>query len=154
MRRALPGLLVLAACSSPRAPAERNWDPDYGATKPTQVGRYRVGLTLEPAPPPLGELFRTRAAVTLEDGTPVETGVVKLDARMPQHDHGMETRPRVREGVCEVKDTDSSDRRCRHPGGVYVADGFKFHMSGDWTVTVEIDGPAGPDSTDFVVTMP
>ena len=53
------------------------------------------------------------------------------------------------------RDSDDTDSRsCRHPGGTYVADGFKFHMSGAWTLLVEVDGPAGPDATDFVYVMP
>lgn len=165
----------------------------------TQVGRYRVSLDLEPDPPKLGELFRVQARVTLPDGRPVETAKVVLDARMPQHEHGMETRPRLREGVCagaadpgteamvsseatkvsspagggddtsvaartarSTADTDvpahraadappdaaeGSDRLCRHPEGRYIFDGFKFHMAGEWTMLIQIDGPAGPDST-------
>jgi len=169
LRLAVLGVIALGgvACSglSSRSsePAEPN--AELGKLKPTQVGRYKVGLELVPEPPPLGELFRVQAQVTLKDGTPLETGVVTLDARMPAHDHGMETRPRVREGECTPTATDDADsddsddtdvpaRRCRHPGGTYIADGFKFHMSGDWTVLVSIDGPAGPDTTTFVYRMP
>ena len=122
----------------------------------TQVGRYSVSVRLMPDPPVLGELFQVQATVwdnRLEK--PLETGVVTLDARMPQHDHGMETRPRVRPGVCPEGDTDPpSPTRCPHPDGVYVADGFKFHMSGDWTLMVGVDGPSGQDSTTIVVNQP
>lgn len=159
MRGVLLALVALAACTAPAprpSAAERN--VDYGAAKRTQAGRYLVGLQLEPEPPPLGELFQAKATVAFSDGLPIETAQVVLDARMPQHDHGMETRPRVRPGACEADtDTDGDTDRpatCRHPGGVYVADGFKFHMSGAWTVLVQVDGPKGPDSTTFVYQMP
>jgi len=113
--------------------------------RPTQVGRYLVELRFEPDPPPLGELFRVEARVTVPDGRPVETAKVEVDARMPQHEHGMETRPRLRPGAC-----DDAGQACRHEDGRYVFDGFKFHMPGDWTVVVQVEGPRGPDSTSIV----
>jgi len=112
-----------------------------------------VALSIDPDPPTLGELFVVHADVKLPDGLAVETGRVTLDARMPQHEHGMETRPVVREGVCK-QEPDSEERTCRHPSGRYTADGFKFHMSGKWTFLVSVDGPGGPDSTTFVYRMP
>ncbi len=175
MIRALPAMLALvalpmAACtgSAPTRPDPVVANADFGQVKPTQSGRYRVGLALEPDPPPLGELFSVRATITLPDGTPLQNAVVTLDARMPQHDHGMETRPRVRPGVCGDTDapaagasaagdddTDAAEAApCLHPGGIYRADGFKFHMGGAWTVLVTVDGPKGPDSTSFVYEMP
>lgn len=152
MRIAL-ALVLWVGCTAPAPLEEPSYDAGFGAMKRTQVGRYRVGLELDPSPPVLGELFRVQARVELKDGTPLETAVVDLNARMPEHEHGMETRPRVRPGACSG-DTDAPPTRCPHPGGLYIADGFKFHMSGSWTVSVELDGPAGPDSTDFVVVMP
>jgi hypothetical protein len=141
---------VLGACTgtAEQPGTSSQAGPVFGTPQLTQVGRYRVGVAFEPDPPPMGELFTATATVMLPDGTPLETGVVTLDARMPQHDHGMETRPRVREGDCDPEGA------CRHPDGVYVADGFKFHMSGDWTVLLTVDGPRGPDSTSFVFRMP
>lgn len=154
-------IALLAGCTGapPPTPAEQN--RNFGAEKPTQVGRYLVTLAFEPDPPVLGELFEVDARVALPDGLPLETGKVTLDARMPQHEHGMETRPIVDEGACtEVppdSDADSdapANRKCRHPDGRYRAKGFKFHMSGKWTVLVNVDGPGGPDSTTFIYRMP
>ena len=39
------------------------------------------------------------------------------------------------------------------PDGIYISDGFKFHMGGAWTVTVEVQGPRGEDRTSFVYEM-
>lgn len=142
MSRSSLAMLVVTGlaggCSTPEPvePVQRSW----GAEKLTQVQRYRVEMALDPEPPELGELFVAKARVSLPDGTRVPTAVVTLDARMPQHDHGMETRPVMRDGVDEA--------------GWYVADGFKFHMGGDWTLYVRIEGPGGPDSTTFVYGVP
>lgn len=129
-----------AAAPNAAAPAPEGWT----APRPTQLKRYTVGLTLEPDPPPMGELFAVSATVTDRDGQPIENAKVVLDARMPQHAHGMQTRPVPDKGTCDEAGT------CTHPGGVYRATGFKFHMPGEWTVTVDINGPEGPDSTSFV----
>jgi hypothetical protein len=34
-----------------------------------------------------------------------------------------------------------------------VTSGFKFHMAGAWTITVDVAGPRGVDSTSFVYPM-
>jgi hypothetical protein len=134
-------LLLALACGGPTVPSAWN-DP-----KPTQLERYEVALAVTPDPPPLGELFSVDATVRFLDGQPLEDGTVKLDARMPQHGHGMQTDPVADPGVCDA------NGKCKHPGGHYHVDGFKFHMAGDWTITVDVNGPEGPDSTSFVYGM-
>lgn len=138
-------LLVLLACGGGapevQEPVE---EPAWGAARVTQQGKYRVAVELEPDPPPLGELFLVRAHVTQADGEPLEDAKVTLDATMPHHGHGMETRPIPDPGECP------EEGRCLHPGGVYTSRGFKFHMRGPWTLTVEIEGPRGFDNTSFV----
>lgn len=147
MSRLFPLWLCLGAlaCGSREpVPAE---SPSFGAERPTQLKRYHVALRFEPDPPPMGELFQVVATVTAPDGTPVEDAKVTIDARMPQHAHGMETDPVVEAGACDAAGS------CRHPGGEYRASGFKFHMGGDWTLLVDVSGPRGIDSTSFVYPM-
>jgi hypothetical protein len=103
---------------------------------------------MDPSAPEVGALFRARARVTQRDGSPLEAGKVALDARMPQHNHGMETDPIDLPGACDAAGA------CTHPGGIFETEGFKFHMPGAWTVTVEVTGPRGPDTTSFVVEVP
>lgn len=145
MRWVLP-LLVLGACASP--PAQKPLTADWGAGHSTRSGKYVITLQTEPAPPVLGELFVMRAEVRDLEGGPVEKAKVKLNARMPQHNHGMETDPVDDPGDCDALGD------CRHVGGVYRTRGFKFHMGGDWTVTAEVEGPAGSDGTSFIYPMP
>jgi hypothetical protein len=108
----------------------------------TQLHRYEVALEL-PNPPPLGELFDVKAKLTLPDGTPIENAKVTMDARMPEHAHGMQTDPKADPGVCEAANL------CTHPNGEYTSHGFKFHMSGLWSISVQVEGPRGVDSTSF-----
>ena len=46
-----------------------------------------------------------------------------VDARMPEHRHGMNYRPRV----------------VRKSEGVYVAEGLLFHMPGLWQLMFDVD---------------
>lgn len=92
----------------------------------------------------MGELFEVEAVLTdAKTGAPIEDATVRIDARMPQHGHGMATRPEDDPGTCDAAG-------CRHPGGRYVTRGMKFHMPGDWALTFDVDGPAGPDRLEAV----
>lgn len=110
----------------------------------TQARHYRVEVRFDPQVPKPGELFSVHAKVSTRDGAPLESGTVKMNAGMPQHYHGMETEPADWPGECD------DDGACTFPGGAYRSDGFKFHMPGEWTVSIEVQGFRGFDSTSFV----
>jgi hypothetical protein len=140
-------LLGLLACGDPPPAAPDAATPAWGAEKSTQLNRYLVSLEFEPAKPPMGELFDVVASVKARDGTLLDDAKVTLNALMPQHGHGMATSPIDDPGVCDAAN------KCRHPNGIYRTSGFKFHMAGDWSVTVDINGSEGMDSTSFVYGM-
>jgi hypothetical protein len=48
--------------------------------------------------------------------------VAKFDAQMPAHRHGMVTRPKIKAGK----------------PGEYLIEGVKFHMPGDWKLTLDM----------------
>ncbi len=62
-----------------------------------------------------------------ESGEPVTDASIEVTGGMPAHDHGLPTRPRV---TTELED------------GNYRLDGMRFHMAGDWelTITITVDG--------------
>ena len=62
-----------------------------------------------------------------EGGKPVTGADVEVTGGMPAHDHGLPTRPRV---TTELED------------GNYRLDGMRFHMAGDWelTISISVDG--------------
>ncbi len=113
----------------------------------TQSGHYTLKVRFDPEVPRIGELFSVIAEVTDAKGEPVEAGEVVMNARMPQHNHGMETDPVADAGTCEGE---GDARACTHPGGMFRSDGFKFHMGGEWTLTFEVRGSRGVDTTSFV----
>ncbi|MDP2316014.1 MAG: FixH family protein [Pseudomonadota bacterium] len=142
-------LLALLACggdapapSGGAAPtaAEPAAEPALSvAPLPTVNKLYRITWHTTPAPPPLSTLFEIEAVVTDPAGAPVEDAQVRINARMPQHGHGMATNPEDDPGTCDAAGA------CTHPGGRYLTRGMKFHMPGEWTLRFDVEGPAGAD---------
>ena len=141
-------LWLMLACGTAETPAATPPPvvevAKFGDTRLTQLKRYQVEVWFNPAVPPMGELFEVTTTVRGRDGGVIEDAKVKVDARMPAHGHGMQTAPVADPGVCDAAGA------CKHPGGVYVTKGFAFHMGGEWTITVDIEGSEGPDSTSFI----
>lgn len=136
-------LLLMLACAGP-APVLDGLPPGIdaptgGAARPTQHGLYRLAWAPAPSPLPTSALFELEVTLTDAEGRPVEDAKVWADAKMPQHGHGMTTKPEPDPGQC------TPDGACRHPGGRYVVRGMKFHMPGDWVLEFEVHGPAGRD---------
>ena len=70
------------------------------------------------------------------DGEPVTGASLAVSGGMPAHDHGMPTRPRV---TAELGN------------GEYRLEGMRFHMGGDWEVSIEIRANGKSDTV--VVTL-
>ncbi len=68
-------------------------------------------------------------------GLEIEGAIVDVEGGMPEHDHGLPTKPRVTEEL---------------GGGDYKLDGMRFHMSGYWEVVVSIT----TDSGISIITIP
>jgi hypothetical protein len=61
--------------------------------------------------------------VTRADGSPVNGATIAVDGDMPEHRHGLATRPRV----------------TRHLGnGDYLVEGVKFQMGGWWVMDFDV----------------
>lgn len=63
-----------------------------------------------------------------EDGREIEGAIVEVEGGMPEHDHGLPTKPRITEEL---------------GGGDYRLQGMRFHMSGYWEVIVSITTDTG-----------
>ena len=97
---------------------------------------YWVELESIPAPIPFNEEFSLTVSVYKTDkATPFERTLnIDIDAQMPEHDHGMNQRP-----ITEPSNS-----------GI-VADGFLFHMTGNWTFDLSIEVESDPQSREAVV---
>jgi YtkA-like len=67
-------------------------------------------------------------------GAPIAHARIKVDGSMPQHGHGLPTRPQVTQ---ELSD------------GSYLIEGMKFSMTGWWEIKLAIESPEGSDKVTF-----
>ena len=70
----------------------------------------------------IGQHFTVEAFVCPTPPTGAAAGFM-VDARMPEHRHGMNYRARV----------------FRKPDGIYVAEGLLFHMPGLWQLMFDVE---------------
>jgi hypothetical protein len=95
----------------------------------------RFVAQVEPREPiRVNRLHAWRLDVRDRDGNGVAGASVTVDGGMPQHGHGLPTRPRVTEDLGH---------------GGYEVDGMRFNMGGWWVVTFRITTPAGTDIVTF-----
>jgi hypothetical protein len=91
--------------------------------------------TLQPDQPlQVRRLQTVRVAVSDADGRPVDEAEIVVGGGMPQHGHGLPTRPRV---TRELGD------------GLYEIAGVRFNMGGWWEFTLTITTASGSDTVTF-----
>jgi hypothetical protein len=129
---------VVSACGHmmamlPGGPA-RPAESEFGlGPRPTMAGLYTV--TLQPVEPlAKRKLQKVRVQVLAADSKPVEGAQIAVDGGMPEHGHGLPTRPRVTRSLGQ---------------GVYEIDGVRFNMGGWWEFRLAIETPAGADMVTF-----
>jgi hypothetical protein len=125
---ALSGCLHAGGIEPPKAAA------DYAAERLSAQGLYRASYRSDPAPVPVGKLHSWVLHVESPDGKPVTDAAITLDGDMPEHRHGLPTRPRV----------------TRHLGnGDYLVEGVKFQMGGWWVMDFAIAAGGRSDTVRF-----
>ena len=127
----LGAALLLTGCMLFSRPPK---DLDFSRTRTSEGGRYRATVRPPGDSIPQGRLHRWTLHVETASGTPVDSGDFAVDGGMPQHGHGLPTKPRV-------------TRSLGH--GDHLVDGMKFNMGGWWEIDLAIEGPAGPDAVTF-----
>ena len=96
-------------------------------------GRYVA--TLEPGKPLRPRQMQTvRVVVRDADGRAIDEAQISIDGGMPQHGHGLPTRPRVTRSLGD---------------GVYEIEGVRFNMGGWWEFKLAIAGFSGADTVTF-----
>ena len=96
-------------------------------------GRYVA--TLEPAKPLRPRQLQTvRVTVRDAEGRAIDEAQISVDGGMPQHGHGLPTRPRVTRNLGD---------------GIYEIEGVRFNMGGWWEFTLAIAGSRGADTVTF-----
>ena len=113
-------------------------DLDYSRTRASGNGLYRA--TIRPAGDtvPQGKLHNWVIRIEAADGTPVDLCKVTVDGGMPQHGHGLPTKPRVTKRLGD---------------GEHLVEGMKFNMGGWWVVKFRVASAAGEDSVAFNLSL-
>jgi hypothetical protein len=111
---------------------------DLARSKASAKGLYQVSIEPELEPVEQGPLHAWIVTVATPDGKPVTDATLTLDGGMPQHGHGLPTRPQSAGPIGK---------------GRYRIEGVRFNMSGWWVLKVGIDAPAGKDEADFNIVL-
>ncbi len=114
---------VLLAASTAAAAAGPEWT--------SQAGLYHVSYRSELEPIEINKIHSWVLHVTTADGDPVENAEITFDGGMPAHNHGLPTQPSVTKYL---------------GNGDYRVEGIRFHMTGEWEITVTISTSLGRDT--------
>jgi len=113
-------------------------DLDYSRTRTSEAGRYRATIKPDGDSIPKGKLQRWTLHLETPTGAAIDSAKVTVDGGMPQHGHGLPTKPRV-------------TRQLGH--GDHLVEGMKFNMGGWWVVKFHVASTTGADSVVFNVKL-
>ena len=102
---------------------------------PRSSAQGRYVATLEPAKPLRPRQMQTvRLSVRDAEGRAIDGAQISVDGGMPQHGHGLPTRPRVTRNLGD---------------GIYEIEGVRFNMGGWWEFKLAIASSRGADTITF-----
>lgn len=138
---AAAAIVFLGGCdggSPPREGASRE-APEPSGTARTRRGTYEVSWRPVGGSVPLNEPFDVAVALTRADGSgePVAGADVYVRCDMPAHGHGMNVEPRAVE----------------LGNGLYRVEGLLLHMTGHWTVGIDVVVDGAAETADFELTL-
>jgi len=128
-------LASLAGCMTPPP------DLDLSLQHPTQDKKFVVAMQPPTTPPAINQIHSWQVKLSTPDGVPVTHARINVDGGMPQHGHGLPTRPQVTRELAD---------------GTYLLEGMKFSMTGWWEIKLAIQTANAADRVTFnrVVTDP
>jgi hypothetical protein len=128
---ALAALSVLGACAMFAPPPK---DLDFSRTRTSESGVFRATIVPQGDTIPQGRLHRWTLHLETAGGAPVDGCTITVDGGMPQHGHGLPTKPRVTRAL---------------GNGDHLVEGMKFNMGGWWVVKFRVASESGRDSVVF-----
>ena len=131
----LLALLFTAACAAPPTHL------DLDLTHATAEKKFIVTLQPPATPAAINQIHSWKIKLTSATGTPIAHAHIAVDGGMPQHGHGLPTRPQATQELGE---------------GTYLLEGMKFSMTGWWEIKLAIQSAEGNDKVTFntLVTTP
>ena len=129
VRLLLIGATVLGLAHEGSATETGEWTSERG------LFQLRFESSLDPI-----EINRIHSWVlhVRSDGESVEGAGFVIDGGMPAHDHGLPTQPRVTAELGE---------------GRYRLEGLRFHMHGEWEISIEVSADGKTDTVIIVLTL-
>jgi hypothetical protein len=124
--------LALAGCMTPPS------NLDLSLSRATQEGKYVVTLQPPAVAPAINQFHSWKIKVASPAGAPAGDVRFTVDGGMPQHGHGLPTRPLVKTQLAD---------------GTYLLEGMKFSMTGWWEIKLGLLTPAGADKVTFNVVV-
>jgi hypothetical protein len=109
-------------------------DLDYSTTRNSDQEFFRVSYTSSEDGVPVNQMHQWALHVETLDGQPVEDATIAVDGDMPQHGHGLPTRPQVTKNL---------------GNGDYLVEGMKFQMGGWWVMDFTITANGQTDAVHF-----
>jgi hypothetical protein len=107
---------------------------DLSLTHPSVDRTFVVALQPPATPPAINQMHSWQIKVSSPTGAPVTHARIAVDGGMPQHGHGLPTRPQVTQELAE---------------GTYLLEGMKFSMTGWWEIKLAIQSAEGSDKVTF-----
>ncbi len=98
------------------------------AISDVSASELRVSFTAPDGQPRINQMHSWILHIADESGRAVEGARVEVDGGMPEHDHGLPTKPRVTEEL---------------GGGDYKLEGLRFHMSGYCEILIRVATESG-----------
>lgn len=126
---------VLIGCM---ASAQSPTNLDYSRTRTSESGVYRATIVTQGDSIPTGKLQSWTLHLETANGAPVDVATVSIDGGMPQHGHGLPTKPQVTRALGD---------------GNHLVEGMKFNMGGWWVVKFRVSSSAGSDSLVFNLSL-
>lgn len=109
-------------------------DLDYATTRLSENGTFNVSYTASTGAVPVNQMHQWTLHVETADGQPVTDATITVDGDMPQHGHGLPTRPQVTQNL---------------GNGDYLVEGVRFQMGGWWVMDFTITADGQTDTVRF-----
>jgi hypothetical protein len=109
-------------------------DLDYGRVRTSEARLYRGEIRPDGDSIPKGKLQKWTLHLEDAGGAPIDAAKITIDGGMPQHGHGLPTKPLVTKQL---------------GNGDYRVEGMKFNMGGWWVVKFRVNATLGADSLVF-----
>ena len=107
---------------------------DFSKTRLSDNGLFLVSYVSSQDLVPVNQIHQWTLHVETADGNLVENATITMDGDMPEHGHGLPTRPQVTKYL---------------GNGDYLVEGMKFQMGGWWVIDFTITTSSHTDAVHF-----